>query len=134
MDEFWKTKTLEEMPPEEWESLCDGCAKCCLVKARSPTTGEVCYSNIACHLLDHETCRCTNYPQRSDLVSNCVTLTPAEVRAADWLPETCAYVLVAKGRDLEWWHHLKSGDRNTVHLAGESVRERIKEPLAEEHG
>ena len=130
MVEFWKEKTLEEMTSEEWESLCDGCAKCCLVKARNARTGVVCYSNVACHLLDHNTCRCTDYQNRSELVSNCITLTPAEIRAADWLPKSCGYKLVENGKDLEWWHHLKSGDRMTVHLAGQSVREVIKEPLA----
>jgi hypothetical protein len=100
---FWKTKTLEEMSSAEWESLCDGCARCCLEK------------------LEDE-----DYANRSDLVPDCVRLTPANVRTLNWLPPSCGYKLVAEGRDLYWWHPLVSGDPNTVHEAGVSVRGRVQ--------
>ncbi len=122
---FWKTKTLEAMSRAEWESLCDGCARCCLSKLEDEDTGEIVFTGVACDLLDGEACRCTDYPNRSTRVPDCVTLTPHEVRTLNWLPPTCAYRLVAEGEDLYWWHPLVSGDPETVHLAGVSVRGRI---------
>lgn len=124
-DGFWRRKTLEEMDREEWEALCDGCARCCLIKLEDEPTGEVAYTDIACRLLDHGTCRCTRYAERTRLVPDCVDLTPAAVRRLGWLPATCAYRLVAEGRDLYWWHPLVSGDPETVHAAGISVRGRV---------
>jgi len=118
---FWESKSLEEMSPGEWESLCDGCGKCCMVKIRG-SDGRVKYTDIPCPMLDHDTIRCRSYELRSEVVSNCVTLTPQIVREADWLPETCAYRMVDEGRDLEWWHPLVSGSADTVHQAGISVR------------
>ena len=122
---FWKTKTLESMSSKEWESLCDGCARCCLSKLEDEDTGEIVTTSVACDLLDGEACRCTDYPNRSTRVPDCVTLTPHEVRTLSWLPPTCGYRLVAEGKDLYWWHPLLSGDPDTVHIAGVSVRGRI---------
>ncbi|WP_108661186.1 YcgN family cysteine cluster protein [Acuticoccus kandeliae] len=122
---FWRTKSLEEMNPEEWESLCDGCGRCCLNKIEYADTGELAWTDIACTLLDHGTCQCRNYHRRTEIVPNCVPLTPATVRELTWLPPSCAYRLVRDGRDLFWWHPLKSGDPNTVHEAGISVRGRV---------
>ena len=122
---YWRTKTLEEMTREEWEALCDGCARCCLLKLEDADTGEIAYTDIACRLLDLGTCRCTRYRQRLRMVPECVDLTPEQVRKLDWLPSTCAYRLVAEGRDLAWWHPLVSGDPETVHRAGISVRGRV---------
>ena len=122
---YWRTKTLEEMTREEWEALCDGCARCCLLKLEDADTGEIVYTDIACRLLDLGTCRCTRYRQRLRMVPECVDLTPEQVRKLDWLPSTCAYRLVAEGQDLAWWHPLVSGDPETVHKAGISVRGRV---------
>jgi uncharacterized cysteine cluster protein YcgN (CxxCxxCC family) len=122
---FWKTKSLAEMSREEWESLCDGCGKCCLHKIEDVDTGEVSYTNVACRQLDLGTCRCSNYAERKRLVPDCLILTPDSVGEMDWLPETCAYRRVAAGKDLAWWHPLISGDPETVHLAGISVRGRV---------
>jgi uncharacterized protein len=119
---FWKRKKLEEMTREEWESLCDGCARCCLYKLEDEETGEFYYTNVVCRLLDTYRCRCTAYSERSNLMPTCLTLTPETVRQLKWMPKTCAYRLVAEGKDLEWWHPLVSGDPNTVHEAGISVR------------
>ncbi len=118
---FWRTKSLTEMTQQEWESLCDGCARCCLHKLEDEETGEVHYTSVVCRYLDEASCQCTCYPQRHDRVPDCVWLTPGTVREFHWLPSTCAYRLVAEGRDLEWWHPLVSGDRSTVHEAGISV-------------
>jgi uncharacterized cysteine cluster protein YcgN (CxxCxxCC family) len=122
---FWKRKSLEQMTAAEWESLCDGCGRCCLNKLEDEETGRLYFTGVACKLLDHESCRCKDYRRRLKTVPDCVRLTPAEVRAIDWLPPTCAYVLVAKGKDLYWWHPLVSGDPDTVHAAGVSVRGRV---------
>src|SRR5580765_5127264 len=97
---FWKTKRLEEMTRAEWESLCDGCARCCLVKLEYEDTGGIDFTNIACRLLDTDSCRCTDYPNRREHVKDCVRLTPARVRKIKWLPPTCAYRLVDEGHDL----------------------------------
>ncbi len=121
---FWRRKTLAEMTRSEWESLCDGCAKCCLDKLEDEDTGEISYTEVACRLLDLGTCRCTDYANRTRFVPDCVVLTPRTVARLTWLPSTCAYRLISEGRDLEWWHPLVSGDPETVHRAGVSVRGR----------
>src|SRR5208337_949650 len=106
---FWRVKTLDEMSREEWESLCDGCARCCLVKLEDEDTGGIHFTDIGCRLLNAKTCRCQDYERRNRRVPDCVKLTPAAVRALTWLPVTCAYRLVAKGKDLPDWHPLVSG-------------------------
>ena len=122
---FWRRKGLAEMTPGEWESLCDGCAKCCLHKLEDARSGEISCTNVACRLLDAETCRCTDYGHRSRLVHDCVRLHPGNVRRLTWMPSSCAYRLVAEGKDLPWWHHLVSGDPETVHRSGRSVKGRV---------
>jgi len=122
---FWKSKALTEMTREEWESLCDGCARCCLAKLEDEDTGEIVYTNVACRLLDHETCHCTKYAERSRFVPDCVALTPRNVSLLRWMPSTCAYRLLAEGKDLPAWHPLVSGNPDSVHWAGISVRGRI---------
>ncbi len=121
---FWRRKTLAEMTRSEWESLCDGCAKCCLDKLQDDDTGEISYTEVACRLLDLGTCRCTDYSNRTRFVPDCVVLTPRTVARLTWLPSSCAYRLISEGKDLEWWHPLVSGDPETVHRAGVSVRGR----------
>ena len=121
---FWKTKTLREMDDREWESLCDGCGRCCLNKLEYENTGEVVFTDIHCKLLDAETCRCTDYENRQAQVPDCIRLTITEVETLTWLPPTCGYRLVKEGRDLYWWHPLLSGDPDSVHAAGVSVRGR----------
>lgn len=122
---FWKTKTLEEMSNAEWESLCDGCARCCLSKLEDEDTGKIYFTHVGCRLLDVQTCACKDYPHRTRKVPDCVRLTPRNVRTLNWLPPSCAYRLVAEGRDLYWWHPLVSGSPDTVHEAGVSVRGRV---------
>ena len=125
---FWRSKTLDEMTGDEWESLCDGCGRCCLVKLEDEDTGDIHYTDVGCTLLDGQGCRCRDYPSRQAKVPDCLRLTPEAVRSVSWLPPTCAYRLVSEGRDLYWWHRLVSGDPETVHQAGISVRDRVKGP------
>jgi hypothetical protein len=120
---FWEVKSFEEMTRAEWESLCDGCGKCCLHKIDDLDSGEVLYTRVACQFLDLDTCRCRHYDRRSELVSDCVDLTPTLVRKLEWLPKSCAYRRLAEGRSLAWWHPLVSGNPETVHLAGVSIGE-----------
>ena len=119
---FWKTKTLAEMTEAEWESLCDGCGKCCLVGLEDEDSGEIYLTDVACTLFDSAQCRCGDYANRQARVHDCVKLTPENVPELHWLPKTCAYRLVAAGRDLFWWHPLVSGDPETVHAARVSIR------------
>ena len=119
---FWEDKTLEEMTPAEWEALCDGCGRCCLMKLEDEDTGDIYVSDVRCRLLDGESCKCTDYPNRLQLVPDCIKLTPENVRTIDWIPVTCAYRRIAEGKGLAWWHPLVSGDPETVHTAGVSMR------------
>jgi uncharacterized protein len=120
---FWKTKTLHEMTLAEWESLCDGCGRCCLIKLEDEDTGEIVHTRVSCALLHLRTCRCRDYDKRHVRVPDCVSLTPDKARDLEWLPESCAYRVVARGGDLAWWHPLVSGSPETVHEAGISVRD-----------
>lgn len=119
---FWKTKPLADMTRAEWESLCDGCGRCCMNKLEDEDTGRFLYTRAACKLLDTHSCQCTDYPNRARRVPDCVTLTARNVGELGWLPETCAYRLLDEGKPLAWWHPLVSGRADTVHEAGISVR------------
>ena len=119
--EFWKTKTLKQLSQKEWESLCDGCGKCCLHKIEDEDTGEIHFTNVACKLLDPKTGLCSNYKHRKKHVPDCHQLTPKKIANINWLPSTCAYRLVDEGRDLPSWHHLKTGSKKSIIKAGVSV-------------
>ncbi len=122
---FWKLKTLEQMSGDEWESLCDGCARCCLVKLEEEDTAKIHFTDLGCRLLDAKTCRCLDYDHRQAKVHDCVKLTPEGARNLSWLPVTCAYRVLAEGGELASWHPLVSGDPKSVHAAGISVRDRV---------
>ena len=122
---FWESIPLSQMSDEQWESLCDGCARCCLHKLQDEYSETVHYTAVACRLLDGDDCRCTRYPERQQLVADCVVLRPADAASFYWLPDTCAYRLLAEGRALPDWHPLVSGNPHSVHAAGVSVRGRV---------
>lgn len=124
MTEWWQEKSLAELSASEWEALCDGCAKCCLHKLEDEDSGEVFYTKVRCRYLDEQACRCTDYGNRSVLMPNCIRLRPDEIDNLEWLPSTCAYRLRANQQALPDWHPLVSGDSNSVHKAGVSIRGR----------
>lgn len=122
---FWQRKRLDDMTPAEWESLCDGCGLCCLQKLEDEDTGEVYHTDLACRYMDLETCRCTVYSERLKKVPACTVLTLDTVNEYHWMPQTCAYRTLAEGRPLADWHPLRSGDPDSVHRAGVSVRGKV---------
>jgi uncharacterized cysteine cluster protein YcgN (CxxCxxCC family) len=119
---FWEKAALEDFSESEWEAVCDGCGKCCLHKLEDDATQEVHYTSVACRLLDLENCRCRDYDNRQLQVPDCLKLKAAQIGEFRWLPQTCAYRLLAEGRSLPLWHPLISGRRDSVHDAGVSVK------------
>ena len=124
-DAFWKKKSLSEMTPCEWEMLCDGCGRCCLHKMEDEETGQVMLTSVTCRYLDIQRCRCTVYHDPYRMPNYCKKLSPQNVQQLYWLPKTCAYRKIAEGKELEWWHPLVSGNPETVHEAGISVRYKV---------
>jgi len=119
---FWEDTPLDKLDRGQWEALCDGCGKCCLHKLEDEETGELMPTNVSCRLLDRTTAQCSNYKHRHAFIPECVRLTPAKLKTIDWLPGSCAYRLRADGKPLPEWHYLNSGDRDSIHRAGMSVR------------
>ena len=118
---FWETVPLDRMSRTQWESLCDGCGKCCVHKLEDDESGKIYPTNVACRLLDPRTAQCKDYANRRAHVPECVRLTPAKLDTIDWLPDSCAYLRVHRRQGLADWHPLVSGDPASVHRAGKSV-------------
>jgi uncharacterized cysteine cluster protein YcgN (CxxCxxCC family) len=119
---FWKTKSLAQMSPEEWESLCDGCGLCCVIRFEDEVSGEIIPTRVHCKLFDSAACGCSNYAERKVHVPDCIKLTPHNIEALEWMPKSCAYRRLHEGKDLPRWHPLVTGDPESVHAAGVSVR------------
>ncbi len=125
---FWDEKPLAEFDAQEWEAVCDGCARCCLKKLQDEETDEVFYTAVVCQYLDQQRCRCTVYPDRHRLVSDCIRFDAGDVDAMTWLPKSCAYRRLAEGRGLAQWHPLIA-EPEAIHKAGISVRGRVVSEL-----
>jgi uncharacterized protein len=122
-DRFWEHTPLRKLTTREWEALCDGCGKCCLNKLEDEDSGEVALTRVACRLLDDHSCACAHYVNRHQFIPECIVLRPDNLDShAYWMPTTCAYRLLWEGKQLFHWHPLISGDANSVHDAGISVR------------
>jgi uncharacterized protein len=119
---FWEHKTLDQMSVAEWESLCDGCGLCCLVRFEDEDTGEVIPTRVHCKLFDSNKCACSNYVERHRHVPDCIKLTPHNIEDLEWMPRSCAYRRLHEGKPLPRWHPLVTGDPESVHKAGVSVR------------
>ncbi len=124
MEKFWESLSLQQMSSAQWEALCDGCGKCCLLKLEDEDNAEVYYTNVSCKLLDLDTCRCKDYAKRKERVPHCLVLSAENIKQFPWLPATCAYRLVFEGKDLPTWHHLVSGANDSVLSSGNAVRGR----------
>jgi uncharacterized cysteine cluster protein YcgN (CxxCxxCC family) len=127
---FWQTVKLADMSAAQWEAVCDGCAKCCLVKLQDEDSGEIVFTDIVCNLLDQQSCRCTHYTERTKLVPDCVKLTKDNLDKIDFMPPSCAYRLLHEGKDLPQWHPLVSGSADSVVAAGMSVKGRVIAEMA----
>lgn len=125
-DKFWRDVPMDQLTRPEWEALCDGCGKCCLLKLEDEDTGRLEYTSVVCKLFDDKTCGCTKYTERQKLVPTCVVLTPDNIaEIAYWMPSTCAYRLLWSGKQLPAWHPLETGDPDSVHSAGISMRDKV---------
>jgi hypothetical protein len=123
--QFWETVDLTNMTKSEWESLCDGCGKCCLLKLEDEDTEEIKFTNVACRLFDDTTCKCQNYALRKQMVAGCVVLTPENIeRIAYWMPKTCGYRRVFEGQPLMDWHPLISGNPDSANITNNSFQNR----------
>jgi uncharacterized cysteine cluster protein YcgN (CxxCxxCC family) len=122
---FYETKSLREMTSAQWESLCDGCGKCCVVLLQDEDDEKVYRTNVACKLLDLKSVRCSDYANRHARVPTCVRLSPDNIGDLHWMPDTCAYRLLHEGKPLPDWHPLRTGDPASVERAGISVRGRL---------
>ena len=118
---FWEVKALDDMSDSEWESLCDGCGRCCLQKLEDEDTGQIHFTRVSCRLLDISSCRCSDYENRFSKVPDCLSVRPITAEKLSWLPETCAYRKLSRGEPLDNWHPLLSGTPESVKLAGISV-------------
>jgi uncharacterized cysteine cluster protein YcgN (CxxCxxCC family) len=128
-EQFWHVKSLADMSSNEWESLCDGCGKCCLVKLEDADNGDIYHTDVGCKLLDSHSCQCSNYTRRHEFVDDCLKLTADNIGELHWLPNSCSYRILARGGDLPSWHHLVSGNRHLVHSYGVSLRGRVVSEL-----
>jgi uncharacterized protein len=130
---FWEVKSLAQMDAREWEQLCDGCGLCCLVRFEDEDTGEIIPTRVHCKLFDSDACRCTDYENRKAHVPDCIKLTPGNIDDLVWMPRSCAYRRLHEGKSLPRWHPLITGDPESVHRAGVSIRGQTVSELALKH-
>ncbi|MFT2111584.1 YcgN family cysteine cluster protein [Marinomonas sp. 2405UD68-3] len=118
---FWKTTKLEDMTSDEWESICDGCGKCCLQKIEDTDTQEIFFTRLSCAQLNIKTCQCSVYSTRQEVVPNCITLTPDSIDQFKWLPDSCSYRVLQSTGELPNWHPLIVGSQKEMVLQGLTV-------------
>ena len=125
INKFWETKSLVDMSNSEWESLCDKCGKCCVIKLEDYDNKEIHYTNVSCKLLCENTASCSDYHNRKSLVKDCIILSPENLKDLKWMPDTCAYKLLDKGEQLPYWHPLICGNEEDIVKSGNSVKNRV---------
>ena len=124
-NKFWETKNLIDMNENEWESLCDKCGKCCVIKLEDFDTQQVHYTNVSCKLLCEKSASCKDYENRKSIVPDCIILSPDNLKDLKWMPETCAYKLLNEGKNLPYWHPLLCGNDKEIVNSGNSVKNRV---------
>ncbi|MDX8404893.1 MAG: YcgN family cysteine cluster protein [Mariprofundus sp.] len=125
---FWEDKTLTELTKQEWESLCDGCGRCCVWKFEDEDSHEILYTDIRCHQFNDSSCRCIDYPRRATIVPECMDIRTLADKQYAWLPDTCAYRLRHEGKPLFDWHPLIAGDKTAMHTADISLQHGTTSP------
>ena len=122
---FWEAKQLDEFTPEEWESLCDGCAKYCRFQFEDEDAKQLLQTDVVCGLLDLKNCRCTDYANRKTRVPDCIQITPDNILSLNWMPDSCSYRQLALGNSLADWHPLVTGKADSTLTSGNSVQGRV---------
>ncbi len=118
---FWERYTLDQLNQDEWEALCDGCAKCCLLKIVDKK--KIFITNISCSMLEVDSCRCGDYLNREKNVKACLKLTKDNLQKnSKFLPSSCSYKLINEGKPLPQWHHLVSSEKGGVHTINQSIK------------
>lgn len=116
---------LSELTEQQWESLCDQCGRCCMVKLEDEDTAEVFYTNVVCRLYDIEAGQCGDYPNRKTKVPECIVIRESGDEIYSQLPETCAYRIRFNHKPLPQWHPLIAGNRKKIETHEIAIKQQV---------